>query len=61
MKSRYIEKSTGKLWECVSWFIDQNGEFVRIREYDENDRNTEITLKGSEFEEKFVFKPYLKP
>ena len=61
MKSRCIEKSTGKLWECVSWFIDQNGEFVRIREYDENDRNTEITLKGSEFEEKFVFKPYLKP
>ena len=60
-KNIYIEKSTGKLWDCVYWFIDHNGKFVRIREYDDNDRNTEITLKGSEFEEKFVLNPWPKP
>ena len=64
MKSRYIEKSTGKLWECLSWVVDHNEEYVKIREYDEyddNEYNTEITLKGSEFKEKFVFNPWPKP
>ena len=64
MKSRYIEKSTGKLWECVSWAVDHNEEYVKIREYDEyddNEYNTEITLKGSEFKENFVFNPWPKP
>lgn len=45
MKSRYIEKSTGKWWTCGCWFTEHDEQFVRIREYDDNDRNTEITLK----------------
>ena len=61
MKSRYIEKSTGKWWTCGCWFTEHDEQFVRIREYDDNDRNTEITLKKSEFEEKFVSNPWPKP
>ena len=54
MKFRYIEKSTGKLWECLSWVVDHNEEYVKIREYDEYDDNEYN-------KENFVFNPWPKP
>ena len=46
MKNRYIEKSTGKWLACGCWFTEHDEKIVRIIEYDDNDRNTEITLKN---------------
>jgi hypothetical protein len=64
MKSKYIEKATGKWWtvksECVSYSRPEES-YMLLCEYDDTDGNTLIKLHPNKVKERFDYIPWPKP
>lgn len=62
MKSRYIEKSTGRWWTMGTYVgdIDGKGEKVKLRDYD-NEKEETDWLSMEEFKQRFDEVPWPKP
>lgn len=62
MKSRYIEKSTGRWWSMYIYVgdIDGKGEKVKLCDYD-NEKEETDWLSMEEFKQRFDYVPWPKP